>query len=215
MAQSYIQVPPNSTGEKVDTYKTATAAQHRHVMVIGDKDTDAGLAPVDATKGLAVNLQFSGALPTVTTVAAVTQITNPLPAGTNVLGHVILDSGSVTDALATSGGYDSLSFVSAASNNSTIVKATPGQVYGVHVFNFADYPVFVKLYNKATGPTPATDNALLIRRIGVQAGTQRDIPLKAGVPFSTGIGLAVVLGIADTNNTSTAASDCLVELEFK
>ncbi len=33
---------------------------------------------------------------TITTVGAVTAITNPLPAGSNVIGHVILDSGTLT-----------------------------------------------------------------------------------------------------------------------
>jgi len=38
----------------------------------------------------------SGTLTTVSTVTAVTAITNALPAGTNVIGHVIADSGSTT-----------------------------------------------------------------------------------------------------------------------
>jgi hypothetical protein len=40
----------------------------------------------------------SGTLTTVTTVTAVTAITNALPAGSNVIGHVITDTGSVTNA---------------------------------------------------------------------------------------------------------------------
>jgi hypothetical protein len=116
--------------------------------------------------------------------------------------------------LATSGGYTNLSINAANSNNATSVKGTPGQVYGVHVYNNATYPVYVKLYNKATAPAPAADNALLVRRIGVQAGTQRDFAFASGLPFSTGIGLAIVKGISDTDNTSVAASDCLAEVEY-
>ena len=38
----------------------------------------------------------SGTVTTVSTVTAVTAITNALPAGTNVIGHVIVDSGTIT-----------------------------------------------------------------------------------------------------------------------
>lgn len=50
-------------------------------------------------------------LATVTTVGAVTAITNALPAGTNVIGHVITDSGSTTAATQTT----------AANLNATVV----------------------------------------------------------------------------------------------
>lgn len=113
-----------------------------------------------------------------------------------------------------SGGYTNLSINAAASNNATSVKGSAGQVYGVHVYNNAAYPVYVKLYNKASSPAPATDNALLVRRIGVQAGTQRDVILPSGLPFGSGIALAIVKGITDTDNTSVSANDCLAEVEY-
>lgn len=52
-----------------------------------------------------VNLSAAQTLATVTTVStvsAVTAITNALPAGTNVLGHVIVDSGSISTAAVSS-----------------------------------------------------------------------------------------------------------------
>lgn len=61
MAQGFVQLAADSTGKKIDTQVTTTAAQHRQVMVIGAKDTDANVAPVDATKGLAVDLSATGA----------------------------------------------------------------------------------------------------------------------------------------------------------
>ena len=130
-------------------------------------------------------------------------------------GSLTVD-GSVTAILTpqTSGGYSNNSINAAASNNATSVKGSAGQVFGVNVYNNAAYPIYVKLYNKATAPAPGTDNALLTRRIGVQAGTQRDLTFAAGLPHSTGIGLAIVKGITDTDNTSVAANDCLVEVEY-
>lgn len=56
MAQSFIQVPTDGTGKKLDTQTTTTAAQHRQVVSVGDKATDAAIAPVSATLGLTVNV---------------------------------------------------------------------------------------------------------------------------------------------------------------
>lgn len=63
MADGFIQVPVDSTGKKFDTRTESTNSEHRSVMVIGDPSSNAGVAPVDATKGLAVDLTNSG-LPT-------------------------------------------------------------------------------------------------------------------------------------------------------
>lgn len=61
MADSFVQLPTDGTGKKVDTRTEATNGEHRQVMVIGDPATNAGVAPVDATKGLAVDLSATGA----------------------------------------------------------------------------------------------------------------------------------------------------------
>lgn len=54
MAQSFIQVPPDSSGKKVDTWVTTTAAQHRETAVIGDPSVDANVLPVKAASTAAV-----------------------------------------------------------------------------------------------------------------------------------------------------------------
>jgi hypothetical protein len=67
---------------------------------------------------------------TIGTVTAVTAITNALPAGTNVLGHVITDSGSVTAASGTvaSGASDSGNPVKTGGvYNSSPITVTTGQ----------------------------------------------------------------------------------------
>jgi hypothetical protein len=120
------------TGTNVDTRTEATNGNHRQVIVIGDPSTNAGVAPVDATTGLAVNVTNASltvashavtnagtfavqaaatlaaettkvigtvnvaaaqTLATVTTVGAVTAITNALPAGTNAIGKLAANSG--------------------------------------------------------------------------------------------------------------------------
>ena len=48
------------TGTNIDTRTEGTNGNHRQVMVIGDPDTNAGVAPVDATNGLAVDVKGDG-----------------------------------------------------------------------------------------------------------------------------------------------------------
>ena len=48
------------TGTNIDTRTEASNGNHRQVIVIGDPSTNAGVAPVDVTKGLAVDLTNTG-----------------------------------------------------------------------------------------------------------------------------------------------------------
>lgn len=60
MADTAIAITAG-TGTNVDTRTEATNGNHRQVVVLGDPSTNAGVAPVDATKGLAVDLAATGA----------------------------------------------------------------------------------------------------------------------------------------------------------
>ena len=62
--------------------------------------------------------------------------------------------------------------VTIGSNNATNIKGSSAQLLAVHVFNNAAYPIYVKLFNKATGPLPGTDVPAVT--VGVQAGLGRD-----------------------------------------
>jgi hypothetical protein len=74
MADSAIPVTAG-IGTNVDTRTEATNGNHRQVIVIGDPATNAGVAPVDVTNGLAV------------------QIIPALPAGTNAIGKLASNTG--------------------------------------------------------------------------------------------------------------------------
>lgn len=111
----------------------------------------------------------------------------------------------------TRGGCTPFHLRSAASNNATSLKATPGVVGMVTASNTNASQRFVKFYNKASAPAPATDNALLVGTFIVPGnttggGTNIPIPL-GGLAFSTGIAFAIVAGESDTDNTSVAAGD--------
>lgn len=55
MADTSIAITAG-TGTAVDTRTEATNGNHRQVIVVGDPSTNAGVAPVDATTGLVVNI---------------------------------------------------------------------------------------------------------------------------------------------------------------
>lgn len=61
MSDSFIQVATDGSGKKLDTRVETTNSEHRQVVVIGGDGTNANIAPVDATKGLAVDLGATGA----------------------------------------------------------------------------------------------------------------------------------------------------------
>jgi len=91
MADSLIQVPPDSTGGKVDTTSLTVGANTVHrqrVNITGATATQ--IAPVDATFGLAVDVTRSAALPTGTNnIGDVDVLSLPaLPAGSNNIGDV-------------------------------------------------------------------------------------------------------------------------------
>ena len=119
-------------------------------------------------------------------------------------------------AIATASGIGTNDFhlISAASNNATSIKASSGQVYGYEIYNTNAAVRYVKLYNKASAPAPATDNALLKRTIAVPPGVRAWFHTTNGIVFSTGIALAAVTGIADTDNTSVGANDLTIDLDW-
>ncbi len=101
---------------------------------------------------------------TITTVSAVTAITNALPAGSNVIGHVIADTGSTTAVTgnvtvvqstasslnATVVGTGTFATQATCTNSGTFaVQLTPGTSGGLSVGNFTSGDSFTALTNSA------------------------------------------------------------------
>ena len=117
----------------------------------------------------------------------------------------------------TSGGLSIGHLVAAASNNATSLKGSAGQLYGASVYNNTSYPVYLKFCNKATACTCGTNSGAdtILYTVAAQAGTEREIHTEEGIAFGTGIAYCVVKGITDTDNTSLAASDAVIDLLYK
>jgi hypothetical protein len=104
--------------------------------------------------------------------------------------------------------------IAAAGTNAANIKAAAGLVTGGFITNNASYPVFVKLFNKATAPVPGTDTPQ--DTFGVQAGTSVPIPVPSGgLTYSTGIAIAITKNMADSDATAVAANDCAVSVFYQ
>lgn len=96
--------------------------------------------------------------------------------------------------------------------NALVIKNSTGILYGWHMYNAANYPVFVKLYNQTTVPNPATDTPKQV--IPIQAGSAAPFPPEDGISYTVGIAMLVTLGIDDTDNTPVAAKDCVIDIFY-
>jgi hypothetical protein len=109
-------------------------------------------------------------------------------------------------------GADLYEAVSAASNNAATIKASPGVVVAYFVGNIAASFRYVKLYNKASNPSPGSDTPVFVIAVPPTLGANIAFPYPLG--FSTGIAIAIVTGISNTDNTSTGASEVVCSIAY-
>ena len=107
----------------------------------------------------------------------------------------------------------SAAVVSAGSNNATVVKAGPGLLYGWSVNNINAAVRYLKFYDKAGTPAPATDAEALV--VAVVAASGQTVMLPVPLEFSVGIGWALVTGIAANDNTGVSAAEHVVTVFYR
>ena len=93
------------------------------------------------------------------------------------------------------------------------IKASPGTVTGWKIYNNAGYPVYVKLFDKATAPILGSDTPK--QTIGVDAGLGEVNPAGPGQSYATGISFAITKLMADGDTTPVAADDCAVDIFYQ
>jgi hypothetical protein len=161
----------------------------------------AGVRPMSGAAPLPVigSVSITGT-PTVT-------FTQPaLVAGTAAIGDV----GSQYRANAT-GAASGAHIVSAASTNATVVKAGAGRVLGWCLANTTLAYRYVKLHNQTTTPTAGTG---VVRTIALPPNNSVTFTIEGGIAFTTGIGLTIVTGSADADNTAVGVGDVVGDLFF-
>jgi hypothetical protein len=103
----------------------------------------------------------------------------------------------------------------AANQDSTVIKASAGVLYNsLSMTNINAAVRYVKVYNKATGPTSADTPVWTFAVPGNTAGAGMVIPLPDGVDFSAGIALRATTGAADNDANAVAANEVIVNLSY-
>lgn len=103
--------------------------------------------------------------------------------------------------------------VAASGVNANVIKSAAGLVTGWKIQNDTEYPVYVKLFNKATTPVPGTDTPF--QTIGVQAGAPAELSINGGITYSAGIAIAITKGIADLDSTPVINDDVVVDIFYQ
>ncbi len=116
------------------------------------------------------------------------------------------------DNLRKSAGASVYHKISAASTNADTVKASAGLVTGYYLVNTNIAFRYVKLYDKASNPTVGTDVPLCV--YGIPGASAANLSLDPPAVFATGIAIAIVTGIADSDSAAVAANDAAVTLYF-
>lgn len=105
------------------------------------------------------------------------------------------------------------SLSSAASTNSTLIKALPGTMFGITVSNSGAAAAFLKLYNLATAPVVGSTVPVLTIPIPA-SGLANPYLGNLGHRFTAGIGLAITNLVADTDTTAVTANQVKVILDY-
>lgn len=150
-------------------------------------------APVTIQGTAAISVQGTAAISGTVTAAA----------GTALIGD------TATQYRSTASGASATHVVAAATTNPTIIKASAGKVLGWYFANTTAAWVYVKLHNQATAPTAG---AGVVRTIAVPPNAVSQFFSEGGVTFTAGIGMTVVDGAADADNTAVTAAAVVGEL---
>ena len=127
--------------------------------------------------------------------------------------------GAAQPVASTLGGATPYNLIAASGTNSTLVSAGVHTVYGVQLANIGTAPAYLKLYDKATAPTCGTDIPKAVFVIPAAAtaalGGGSNVAAPVGKAFALGLGFCVVLGIDNTPATGVAASNVVINIDYK
>ncbi len=136
-----------------------------------------------------------------------------------LLALVCLAFGAVpAPAQSTVGGDNQFHLIAANTNNATLVSPGQHQVHGVQVSGVGSAPAYLKFYDKASAPTCGTDTPVKVIAIPAAptaANGGVNNPLVGFPQFQLGLGICVVTGIADSDNTAPGASTFNINFDWK
>jgi hypothetical protein len=105
-------------------------------------------------------------------------------------------------------------FKSTAAQPLVGVKASPGMMHNLLITNTTATPTFLKLYDKASAPNPATDVPILIVPVAANVFVSVNFG-SAGKRFATGIAYAYAGAVADTDTTALTAGQIYMSFDYE
>ena len=136
-----------------------------------------------------------------------------------LVGSPVFAQSRVVPTAGTASGAVPFHLIAANSNNSTLVKAGSATVYTAQLSGVGSAPAYVKFYDKAVARTCGTDvpkKVLMIPAASTAAnGGGSHVLLPVWARFNLGLGICVVTGIADNDNTSVAAATFNVNFDYQ
>lgn len=144
----------------------------------------------------------------------------PVPAGTNTIGGVTQSGPPWTVSLvgmAQGGGVNPFHLLSAATNNSTLVKGSPGTAYSLTIIQTTTTLGDFRFYDSAVAPTCSSATGVVqnfaAQSNGVGPGLSIDFG-PSGLNFANGIGFCYTGVVADNDNTP-AATGSQINIGYK
>lgn len=117
------------------------------------------------------------------------------------------------------GGDNQFHLIAANSNNATLISPGEHSVHGVQLSGVGAAPAYLKLYDKNVAPTCGTDTPVKVIAIPAAAtaanGNISNVSISLGTAFHSGLGICVVTGIADSDNTAVAAATFNINIDWK
>lgn len=101
----------------------------------------------------------------------------------------------------------------AANQDSQVVKAAPTRLRGLSLHNPSAAIRYVKVYDKATGPTSADTPVMRFPLAASGGGLAREY--NGAVPFANGLAFRITTGAADSDATAATANDVIVNFEYE
>lgn len=129
------------------------------------------------------------------------------------------EGGLYNSPVATAGvsaGATTYAVITTASTNAANVKASAGNLYGIHAVNTTASLAYLRLYNASGSPTCSSATGF-VESIPIPASTSGAgivIPFPVGKAFTTGIAHCITGGGSSTDNTNAGAS-IYVGMEYK
>lgn len=126
-------------------------------------------------------------------------------------GTVALAESAINLVPVTTGGLSATSILITADTADHVIKASPGQLYGVSAFNNNSSAGYLKIYNAVSATAGAGTPA---DRIYIPQGTTH-LRWENGVAYGTGIAAILTTGYADADTTAPSATQFIVNFYWK